>query len=384
MRKVLPLIILSLLALSMLVAIPVRAASSSNGGPLGPDGISPVTLPTSTSDEADYSTACPGGLSGCTAPASNSWGSTIFSVTYTGTVAITITDCCYEGDYYALYSTTDPTGLTGWTLVGTTDQVDTGSELAAPTYDPFWTGTGSAYSSTTFNIPQTGTVLYVVRDVIFNTMVTLLGSSCGGSDVVYDGCSATGISVSSGWSPAGFDISFAAGTTDGCLSGGATSWAPVSFTDGSSAAISVSGAAPAGVCASMTMEDLFTSQPAGTTSPSVTSPNYYDLSILGLTAGTAHVCLTTALASASTVLLYWDGSSWVSASGTTFSSGTLCGDTPVTALATPSTPLVIGTSSAPPPTVPEFGLPVALVAAFSLLAIAVLNRKLKPTVTTPR
>jgi len=75
------------------------------------------------------------------------------------TVSIGITDCCYEGDFYSLWMTTDITGLTGWTLVGTTDQVDTGSQLAAPTFDPYWTGTGTAYSSTTFNVPVAGTVL---------------------------------------------------------------------------------------------------------------------------------------------------------------------------------------------------------------------------------
>ena len=361
---------------SPLLIFPAQATSPHNGAS-APDGIAVTTLPTSTSDDADYSVSCPGNLAGCTVPsgASTSWGYTVFSVTYTGTVAITITDCCYEGDFYQLWSTTDPTGLTGWTLVATTDQVNTGSELAAPTYDPSWTGTGTQYSSTTFNIPMSGTVLFAVRDAIFDKMVSLLGPSCSGALVVTDGCTATGISVSGGWSPAGFDISFAAASSAGCLDGsGDTSWPTVTFTDGSTADISVTGGvlAAAGTCASMSIEDLFTSQPGGTTDPGVTSPNYYDLSILGLTAGTAHVCFSSSLVTSTTVMKYWNGNSWTPVSTTFTSPDTICGDIPVTALATASTPIVIGTSSGPVTGVPQFsdgsGL-LAVAVSFALLAL---------------
>ena len=368
---------------------PLAHSSSSptiNAPRVRADGIVSTSVPSSTSDDTDYETTCPGGLSGCTVPSSaaSSWGATIFSVTYTGTVVITITDCCYEGDYYSLWMTTDPAGLTGWTLVGTTDQVNTGSELAAPTYDSYWTGTGTAYSSTAFNVPVSGTTLFAVRDVLFATMVTLLGPSCSGADVVYDGCSATGISASSEWSPAGFGISFGAGGAAGCLTSGATSWPTVTFTDSSTADISVTGGvlSTIGTCASMTIEDLFTSNPI-TTTPPVSSPNFYDLSITGLSAGTATVCFTTSLASASTGMWYWNGESWVSATSITYSAGQLCGDIPVTALDTPSTPIVIGTSVGPTPSgVPQFGAPAAAVVAVSLLAFAMLSRRMRPDLQT--
>lgn len=378
-KSLFPLLALFLLVFGVFGGImlsPLAHASTPNnkGNTAAPDGITAVTLPTSTSDEADYSVACPGQLSGCTAPASTSWGYTIFSVTYTGTVVITIADCCYEGDYYALYSTTDTTGLTGWTLVGTTDQVMTGSELAAPTYDSYWTGTGTAFSSTAFNIPVSGTTLFAVRDVLFDTMVTLLGSSCSGAAVVTGGCSGTGISISSGWSPAGFGISFAAGGTAGCLTSGATTWPTVTFTDGSTAVVSVTGGVLSveGTCPSMTIEDLFTSNPI-TTTPSVSSPNFYDLSITGLSAGTATVCFANEGLTA-TSMLYWNGNAWVSATSIVTSAGEICGDIPASYLDTPSTPIVIGTSAAPIPT-PEFGLAMPVVAAVGLLAFALVRKR---------
>jgi hypothetical protein len=394
MHKITPLLLASLMTIGFVGGIfllaPITAvhATSSNNNTPHLDGIVATTLPTSTSDDADYSNPCPGGLSGCTVPstASTSWGETIFSVTNTGTTAITITDCCYEGDFYSLWSTTDTTGLTGWTLVGTTDQVYTGPELVAPTYDPFWTGTGSAYSSTTFNIPMSGTVLFAVRDDIFDQMVNLLGTSCGGASVVTAGCSATGISVSGGWSAAGYEISFTQGGTAGCLVSGATSWPPVTFTDGSNASVAVSGGAPAGACAAMTIEDLFTSQPSGTgTSPVSSSPNYYDLSVTGLTAGTATVCFIAIEGSptitSATGMFYWNGNSWSPAASVTFSSSPypkVCGQIPVTELDTLSTPVVIGTPTTVVSGVPEFGAPAMLVAAIGMLGVALVARRLRP------
>jgi hypothetical protein len=218
-------------------------------------------------------------------------------------------------------------------------------------------------------------------------MVTLLGPDCGGGDsVVYSGCTATGISASSGWSPAGYLINFAAGGAAGCLTSGATSWPTVTFTDSSTATISVTGGvySVAGVCASMNIEDLFGSQPAGTTTPSVSSPNYYDLSITGLSAGTALVCFDSPLASASTGMWYWSGSAWVSASSVTFTSpSTICGSIPVTALDTPSTPIVIGTATTTTG-VPQFGVPAFAVSAVGLMAFALLSRKMRPKLAIPQ
>ena len=394
-KSLLPLLALLLLVFSAFGGIlfsPLVHATKPSANKTTPkvtDGISTVTLPASLSDEADYDTACPGGLAGCTAPSGivSSWSDTIFSVTYTGTLAVTITDCCYEGDYYSLWSTTASSGLTGWTLVGTTDQVFTGPQLVAPTYDAYWTGTGTQYSSTTFFIPVSGTTLFADTDDLLNQMASLLGPYCGGaSTVVYDGCTYAGppggaISAAAEWSPAGYYISFAAASSSGCLTSGATSWPGVTFTDGSIATVSVTGGvlSVAGTCPSMTIEDLFTSNPI-TTAPSVTSPNYYDLSITGLSAGTASLCLNftavPSLASASTGMWYWNGESWVSATSVTYTSPILCGDIPVSYLDTPSTPVVIGTSTAPIkiPT-PEFGLAMPVVAAVGLLAFALVRKK---------
>jgi len=369
----------------------VHATSSANGSP-HPDGIvvTPVpTTPSSPNDETDYDTTCPGGLAGCTLAAGvpvNSWSATIFSVTYTGTLAVTITDCCYEGDYYSLYQTTDTTGLTGWTLVGTTDQVFTGPELVAPTYDPYWTGTGVSYSSTTFFIPMSGTLLFADADGLLNSMVNLLGPSCGGgSAVVYSGCSVTGISASSGWSPAGYTISFEPASSAGCVSGGDTSWPAVTFTDGSTAGISVTGTTQTSptTCADMNIEDLFGSQPAGTTTPSLSSPNYYDLGLSAITGGTATVCFTASGGSptitSSTVMEYWNGNSWSMATDLVYtaSTDTICGNVPVSALLTPSTPIVIGTPTTAP-SVPEFGVPAMMVAAVGMLGLALVSRRLRP------
>lgn len=390
MNSLLPLLALFLLVFGLFGGImlsPLAHASTppnNKGTSTAPDQITTETLPWSGSDYADYTFACPGNLPGCTAPAgaTTSWSNTIFEITYSGTVSIKIADAFYEGDYYSLWYTTDTSGLTGWTLVGTTDQVNTGGELVAPTYDSYWTGTGTQYSSTTFNIPISGTVLFAVRDDLFDTMVSLLGSSCSGSAVLSDGCTATGINASPEWSPAGYYISFTAASTAGCLDpSGATSWPTVTFTDGSTADISVTGGvlSAVGTCASMTIEDLFTSNPI-TTTPSVSSPNFYDLSITGLSAGTAHVCFTTSLASSSTVLGYWDGASWVFATSTTYSTSTevLCGYIPVTALDTSSTPVVFGTLGPTPSGVPQFSAPAAAVVAVSLLAFAMLSRRMRP------
>jgi hypothetical protein len=301
-------------------------------------------------DSTDYSNTCPGNQTGCTVPssASTSWSALIFELDFNGTLSVTIGDTDFVGDFYSLWGTSDPTGLTGWTLYGTTQEVLTDSNLIAKHYDSFWTGTGTFYSSTTFNIPISGTVLFAVRDELYDKMVNLLGPSCGGAAVVTDGCSVTGtypINVSSGWSPAGYEILFDdAGTSGVVNSNGVTSWPPTTFTDGSTASVSVTGAPP-GSSASMAVQDLANTQPADTTTPKgISAHYYYDTRIEGLTSGTARICISNAAVAQKSAMIYWDGTQWVYAAGQTVTgtapSATICGSIPVVALS--GTPIGTG------------------------------------------
>ena len=75
------------------------------------------------------------------ASARTSWSDDIFNVNYTGSLQVTMTDCCTK----AILVSLDDNGskrITGWTLLATTDQVMTGPNLNASTYYPFWTGIG--------------------------------------------------------------------------------------------------------------------------------------------------------------------------------------------------------------------------------------------------
>jgi len=203
--------------ISLLVAsgflVPAHA-STTNGGPSQPDGIVPVTVPGFAIATPEYTTACPGGLTGCTASPNTSWSDDIYQVTASGVITITITDCCYIADYYSLWMTTDPTGLTGWTLVGTTPEVHTDSNLVAPSFNPLWDGTGTSNSAGSFAVSVSGTTLFAVRDELFDPLVAALASSCGGAaNLLSNGCSAPGISMSPGFSPAGVILTFSPITT---------------------------------------------------------------------------------------------------------------------------------------------------------------------------
>ena len=200
---------------SLLVAsgflVPVLA--STNGGSPGADGIVPVTVPGFVIATPEYGTACPGGLTGCTVSQNTSWSDDVYAVTASGPVTITVTDCCYVADYYSLWMTTDPTGLTGWTLVGTTPTVHTDSNLVAPSYNPLWDGTGTNNSEGSFTVSVSGTAIFAVRDELLDPLVASLGPQCGGAaNLLSNGCSESGISVASGFSPAGLIISFSAPT----------------------------------------------------------------------------------------------------------------------------------------------------------------------------
>ena len=207
-----PLAMISLLLIPGLI-LSVHAANGSSG----PDGIVSVTLPQTIGTSADYNATCPGALVGCSGVPAGSWSVDAFSVTGTGTVTVTVTDCCYHADYYSLWKTNDPSGLTGWTLVGTTPAVETDGTLVAPGANPLWDGAGSTFSSGTFTTSVSGVTLFAVRDELFDPMLSSLASACSapGSSLLLNGCSVTGISVSGSFSPAGLTLDFSGQVTVG-------------------------------------------------------------------------------------------------------------------------------------------------------------------------
>ena len=205
-----PLVLLSLLLLSGLAA-PIFATTPN--GTSGSDGTVVVSLPaTGLVTDAVYDNACPGALAGCSGVPSGSWSNDIFSVTGTGSITVTVTDCCYVADYYSLWMTTDPSGLTGWTLVGTTPSVETDSNLAAPTYNSQWDGGGTTLSTGSFTTSVSGTTLFAVRDELFDPMVTALVSACSetGDELLSLGCGVSGITVNPNFSPAEVHLDFSA------------------------------------------------------------------------------------------------------------------------------------------------------------------------------
>ena len=136
-----------------------------------------------------------------------------YAVIGPGTFAITITDRFYFGDYYSLYEDTDP-GFSSPApaLVGTTPQVHTGPQLTAPTHNPLWDGTGSAWSGSTLVVTLgAGTTYFVVVDGFFRAL-SVLDPACGTSTqlLLTSGCSVSGVAVSPGFDPAGYSITFKA------------------------------------------------------------------------------------------------------------------------------------------------------------------------------
>ena len=206
---------ISLGVVSLLVASAfiVPALASTNGGSPSSDGIIPVAVPGVLVATPEYGTACPGGMTGCTVSQNTSWSDDVYSVTASGPVTITITDCCFIADYLSLWMTTDPTGLSGWTLVGTTPEVHTDSNFVAPSFNPLWDGTGTNNSQGSFTVFVSGTTLFAVRDELFDPMVAALGSICGGAaSLLSIGCTEPGVFVAPNFSPAGVILSFNAPT----------------------------------------------------------------------------------------------------------------------------------------------------------------------------
>jgi hypothetical protein len=142
------------------------------------------------------------------------WSNTIFEVSCAPACQskITIADYGYAGDDYSLWVTDDSSLATDWAMVGTTPQVDTSSALTAPGYNSHWTGTGSTYSQKTFYVydPDGIAEFFAIHDNLMGAMTTALDGPCGVSaaTLLSSGCSASGISVGAGWSPAGFGTSW--------------------------------------------------------------------------------------------------------------------------------------------------------------------------------
>jgi len=78
--------------------------------------------------------------------------------------------------------------------------------------------------------------------------------------------------------------------------------------------------------------EVLSSQSSGVGTLSLSNGKFFDVAISGVTAGTATVCVPDASADSITVLQYWSGSAWVTASGITVTGTTVCGNIPVSAL----------------------------------------------------
>lgn len=206
------------LALAIFILIGLSAASKAfattgnNGGRAISDPELPVAVVLGTTyssalDASDYDNSL-GALP-------NSVSLSEYAVTGPATVSISLSDLYYVGDYYTIYSDTDP-GFSSPapTVVGTTPQVQTGPSLVAPSYNPNWDGAGSTYSGGTFTVAVgAGTTYFVVVDDLFSAMGSLLDTPCGvTTDVLLSaGCTVTGtpgITVFAAFNPAGYEITF--------------------------------------------------------------------------------------------------------------------------------------------------------------------------------
>jgi hypothetical protein len=141
----------------------------------------------------------------------------------------------------------------------------------------------------------------------------------------------------------------------------------ISFT-GVSVAISGSTSSPSVTVASEGLTSPFTGVPVVT----LDHASYYSVMILGASTGTANVCVNDAAATSSTTLQYYNGASWVGATGVVATPFVkVCGNIPVSALADP----VLGAGD--PPAIPAFPLPFAIplvLAATALIYLAMRRR----------
>ena len=110
--------------------------------------------------------------------------------------------------------------------------------------------------------------------------------------------------------------------------------------------VTISGStAPDGASVTIYTEDLI-SPNTNVAVGGLASAAYYDVSIVGVSDGTAQVCVTTTQGPSGLAMQYWDGSEWDSALSITVSGSTICGDIPVSALT--GTNVVVGETIAQP------------------------------------
>jgi hypothetical protein len=118
------------------------------------------------------------------------------------------------GNYYSFWETSHIYLTKGWDFIGNTPQVTTGYALVAPSYDRFWTGSGTTSSSGTFvvTIPAGVYEYFEIHDDLWTQMAGKLDSPCHmeAEHMLLDGCSVPGVFVSGfpGWYPLGIDTSW--------------------------------------------------------------------------------------------------------------------------------------------------------------------------------
>jgi len=146
--------------------------------------------------------------------------------------------------------------------------------------------------------------------------------------------------------------------------------------------VTISGSsAPDGTNVTVTTSDLSSRGP-GVEVSGLGSPQYYDVSIVGIADGTARVCITTTQDPSGLTMQYWDGTTWVTAANISVSDSTvICGDMPVSALLGTNIALGTGTGGtggSPPTGVPEFPASSIAVAALSFACVVFLRRSRGP------
>jgi hypothetical protein len=133
--------------------------------------------------------------------------------------------------------------------------------------------------------------------------------------------------------------------------------ATISQTSTTGASVSISGStATDGTSVTVTSQILGTVAPPGTAQVNLGLSEFYDVSVSGISSGTARVCITNSGVSSNSVMQYWDATRllWTSAGnraitpGSLFQSSTICGDIPVSALS--GTPVEVGIDMTPPET----------------------------------
>jgi hypothetical protein len=250
------------------------------------------------------------------------------------------------------------------------------------------TGSSSTCTATVTGSSPTGTVSWVSSSVTgaftagtgtFNSgpppSCTLSLASCSvsytdstsGAPVIT--ASYSGDSNNLGSSGAYILANFATAATAAESTSTSTSGSGAASADQATTGVDVSVSGAPDNTATTVFSSILPSQPPNTGTLSISGIGFYDVQISGITSGTANVCIYNAGVDSTTVLQYYSGGVWVSATGIVDTPGvSICGDIPVSALN--GTPLVPGD----PAPVPEFpvawALPVLFIAAVAIYLFA--------------